>query len=173
VEGRLASSAELLETNRQIPADLGVKGSLVRISPDRETPSESMFLAGVVCSSVPNVATGVATLVTTGKPPEPLRGRALLRSVHMAVDVRGDRVGGVPEHLLNDLDVLVGRNERRRGAVPQRVQGDAGQPGSLRDRSKGPQRVPPARTRRCASARTCQLCQPERRASTAASTSPR
>jgi NAD(P)-dependent dehydrogenase (short-subunit alcohol dehydrogenase family) len=66
--------------------------------------------------------------------------------------------------------VLVGRNERRRGAVPQRVQGDAGQPGSLRDRSKGPQRVPPARTRRCASARTCQLCQPERRASTAAST---
>jgi hypothetical protein len=34
----------------------------------------------------------------------------------MAVDVRGDGVGGVPEHLLHDFDVLTGRNERRGGA---------------------------------------------------------
>ena len=69
---------------------------------------------------------------------EPFGGRALLLHVHMAVDVCGDGIGRVAEHLLHDLDVLAGCNERRGGAVPQRVNGDAGELGPLGDADDRP-----------------------------------
>jgi hypothetical protein len=62
-----------------------------------------------------------------------LGGLSLLLHVDVAVDVRSDGIGRVPEHLLHNLDVLATCNERRGGAVPQCVNGDAGDLGPFGD----------------------------------------
>ncbi len=56
---------------------------------------------------------------------EPVGGLALLGGTDVAVDAGGDRVGRVPEVLLDDRGVRA----EARGGVPEDVQGDAAEAG--------------------------------------------
>jgi hypothetical protein len=73
---------------------------------------------------------------------QPLRSFALLLHRHMAIDVRRDAIGRMPEQLLHNLEMSTGRNQRRGRAMPERVQSHLRQASTLRDTRERPKRVP-------------------------------
>ncbi len=64
---------------------------------------------------------------------EPVGGLALLGGADVGVDVRRDGVRRVAQVLRDDLGVRTGRQREARCEVPEGVQGDAAEAGSLRE----------------------------------------
>src|SRR5687767_543457 len=72
---------------------------------------------------------------------EPVGRLTLLCGTDVAVDVGRDGVRRVAKVLLDDLGVGSGRQQEARRGVPQGVQGNAAEAGSLREDLEAPQHV--------------------------------